>query len=180
MTDPQTFRLLDPTGKEIMTGSMSAIMERLPNTTARDAALESMLRTAADAVEAEQKRDDAVRSAANAVCDTLTHLTARMDAYIARREAQRKADEEQAARQEQEEIQHYLDQLPDPDEEPNLNTGDLSAIVTAPEDPEATVLEPDDTGPNELVEMRPVTDPAELAHAPKAPTQPIAISLNEE
>jgi hypothetical protein len=180
MTDnPQTFTLTSPTGEVIMTGSMSAIMERLPDTPARDAALSSMLRTAADAVEAEQRQQEAMASAAQMIADTCTHLTSRLDAYIARREAQRKADEEEAARQEQEEIQNYLDALPDPDN-PNPNTGDLSAVVTAPEDPTGAELEPDDTGPNELVEMRPVTDPAELAHAPKAPTQPIAISLNEE
>jgi hypothetical protein len=177
MTDnPQTFTLTSPTGEVIMTGSMSAIMERLPDTPARDAALESMLRTAADAVEAEQRQQEAMASAAQMIADTCTHLTSRLDAYIARREAQRKADEEEAARQEQEEIENYLDAQPDPD---NPNTGDLSAVITAPEDPEATVLEPDDS-PNEIVETRPVTEPAELAHAPKAPTQPIAISLNED
>jgi hypothetical protein len=175
--DTPLFTLTSPTGEVIMRGSMSAVMERLPDTHARTNAIESMYRVAADAVEAEERQQEAMASAAQMIADTCAHLTSRLDAYIQRREAQRKADEEEEARLEQEQIQHYLDTLPDPD---NPNTGDLSAVITAPKDLEATVLELDDTGPNELVEMRPITEPAELAHAPKPTQQPIAISLNSE
>jgi hypothetical protein len=45
MTDTQLFRLLDPDGKEIMNGPMSAIMERLPDTHDRNAALETRLQS---------------------------------------------------------------------------------------------------------------------------------------
>ena len=45
MTDTQTFKLYGPSGDVIMTGSMSAIMERLPDTHARNDALSTMLDT---------------------------------------------------------------------------------------------------------------------------------------
>src|SRR3974377_669470 len=118
MTEPdtRTFRLLDPDGKEIMNGPMNAIMERLPNTRARNDALDSMLKTAIEAVEAERKRDEAIHSTAQMIVDGVTHLINRMDALEAKREAQRKADAEEAEREEQEQIQSMLDALPDPDD----------------------------------------------------------------
>jgi hypothetical protein len=103
-TDTQLFRLLDPEGKEIMNGPMSMIMERLPDTTARNDAIDSMLRTAVDAVEAEEKLADARASAAQILSDGITRLSTRMDTYGAKRaeEAERK-EQEQAQRCSEEE-----------------------------------------------------------------------------
>jgi hypothetical protein len=143
-----------------------------------------MLRTAVDAVEAEHKRDEAIRSAAKAVSDAVLHLTHRMDAYIARREEQRKADEEQAEREEQEEIQRTLDALPDPDDPDQfVPTGDLHELpATDPQEqePDPQEQQPDDQGLEGVIATRPITDPEELAHAPKPQVQPIAVQLNAE
>jgi vacuolar-type H+-ATPase subunit H len=118
MSDPDTqmFRLLSPDGQEIMAGPMSALMERLPDTHDRNAALETAVRAAKEAVEAEERLQDARACAAQIISDTVSRLCARLDAYVAHQEEQRRQDEEQALRQEQEEIQRTLDQLPDPDE----------------------------------------------------------------
>jgi hypothetical protein len=51
----QTFKLSSPSGDVIMTGSMNAIMERLPGTHARNDALSTMLDTAVKQMEAEGK-----------------------------------------------------------------------------------------------------------------------------
>jgi vacuolar-type H+-ATPase subunit H len=117
MTDPdtQTFRLLDPSGQEIMSGPMSLIMENIPDSNARNSALEEAVHAAQQAVEAEQRLHDARACAAQIISDTVTRLCHRLDAYLTRQEEQQRQDEEQALRQEQEEIQRTLDQLPDPD-----------------------------------------------------------------
>ncbi len=180
-TDTQQFVLTSATGEVIAHGSMSSVMEHLPDTHARDAALSSMLRTATDAVEAEQRRAEAYASAIQMISDTVEHLTNRMDAYIARREDQRRRDAEQAEREEQEEIQRTLDALPDPDDAPipfHTPTGDLHALP-APEDPADPA---DDSGLSGVTATRPVADPADLGGVPdpKQVSQPIAISLNEE
>jgi hypothetical protein len=138
MTDdtPQTFKLTSPTGEVIMTGSMSAIMERLPDTHARDDALDNMLRTAIDAVEAEERRQGAVRSCAHMLDAFADSMNARIDAYEAKCEAEAKAAAEEAEREEQERIQSMLDQLPDPD--------DPEGIIPPAQDPTGTELENDD------------------------------------
>jgi hypothetical protein len=184
-SDPRQFTLTSPDGSIIARGSMSAVMERLPDTHARNDAIESMYRVAADAVEAEERQQEARASAVQMISDAVAHLTNRMDAYISRREAQRQADAEEAAREEQEQIQNYLDQLPDPDgPDTHIPTGDLHDLP-APEDPEGSALhatprEEDDQGLTGLAETRPITSLEELAHGPPQPTQPIAIQLNEE
>jgi hypothetical protein len=76
MSDTQIFKLLNPTGEVIMTGSMNAIMERLPDTHARNDALESMLRTAIDAVEAEERANVARAAATQILSDGITRLCA--------------------------------------------------------------------------------------------------------
>jgi vacuolar-type H+-ATPase subunit H len=110
------FRLLDPDGQEIMAGPMSALMERLPDTHDRNAVLETAVRAAKEAVEAEQRLEDARACAAQIISDTVTRLCSRLDAYVAHQEEQRRQDEEQALRQEQQRIQDELAALPDPDE----------------------------------------------------------------
>jgi hypothetical protein len=190
MTEPDTrlFHLFDSDGKEIMTGSMSAIMERLPSTKARDAALADMLRIAVDSVEAEQKRDEAVRSTVQMLSDVTAHLSARMDAYIARREKQRREDEQEAGAEEQRQIEAMLDGLPDFDN-PEANQLPDPLLVPDPQMP-SSLTEQDTDLPVSSVPMSNVQDPTlgsdptynfeELAHPQKQPQQPVSISLNEE
>jgi hypothetical protein len=116
MTDPaQTFRMLNSEGEEIASGSLPALMEHLPDTPAREAALDQMLKTAAEAVEAEQRRDEARACTVQMISDALTRLTDRLEREEQWRKDKARRDAEEAKRKEQEEIQRTLDQLPDPD-----------------------------------------------------------------
>jgi hypothetical protein len=186
MNDTQTFRLYGPSGEVIMTGSMSAIMERLPDTRARDDALDSMLRTAIDAVEAEEKRQDAVRSCAQMLDAFADQMNARIDAYEAKCEAEARAAAEEAERKEQEQIQRVLDAGPDPDD-PEPHSFDPKEREASDQDPEDGIPDPDDpTGASLTKEdagpaTRPTVDPTDLGYPPvqKQIPQPIDVSLNE-
>jgi hypothetical protein len=194
MTDTeQTFRLLDPDGQEIMNGPMSLIMERLPDTHARNDALDSMLKIACDAVEAEQRADEARASVARSLRDGITRLRARLDSFEkARAISQRRAEAEQQRRDRQR-VQAMLDQLPDPDD-PELYSLDRKereaspadqdpegSIIPTPEDPTGASIDPDDVGLEGVTATRPVTDPQDLGYPPaqKQVPQPVSISLNE-
>jgi|SRR3974390_1653468 len=176
MTDTdQQFKLLDPDGEVIMSGPMNIILEQLPDTHARNAALDEMLQTAVQAVEGEERQERARVTTAKMLSDVATRLTQRMDAYVARREAQRKADEQEAEREEQLQIREMLDNLPDPDDpsqfpDPSLTLEDEE--LSYPSVPMSSVEEPPGTDP--------VYDPAELKNPQKQPSQPIAISLNAQ
>jgi hypothetical protein len=190
MTDNQTFKLTGPAGDVIMTGSMSAIMERLPDTTARNDALSTMLDTAVKQVEAEERAEEARTCAAQILADGITHLTTRLDAYekqralsMKRAEAQRKARD--AAR-----VQRMLDQLPDPDDPDDLYPFDPKereasqdqnpeGVIPTPVDPTGASLK--DTGLEGSVAFRQTPDPEDLGIVPdpKQVSQPISISLNE-
>jgi hypothetical protein len=191
--DTQLFRLLDPGGQEIMSGPMSIIMERLPDTHARYDALDSMLKIACDAVEAEQRADEARASMARSLCDGITRLTARLDSFEkARAISQRRAHAE-AQRRDQQRVQAMLDALPDPDNpEPHsfdrkenaasTANQDPEGIIPAPEDPTGASIDPDDVGLEGITATRPTVDPKDLGYPPpqKQVSQPIDISLNEE
>jgi len=126
MSDTQTFKLYGPSGDVIMTSSMNAIMERLPDTSARNDALSTMLDTAVKQVEAEEKLEDARACAAQILADGITRLTSRLDAFEVRREEQQRLDEQEAEREQQRRVQAMLDALPDPDD-PDL--GDPTGII---------------------------------------------------
>ena len=206
MTDTQTFKLYGPTGDVIMTGSMSAIMERLPDTSARNDALSTMLDTAVKQVEAEEKLEDARACAAQILSDGITRLATRLDAFEVRREEQQRLDEQEAEREQQRRVQAMLDALPDPDD-PDL--GDPTGIIpptraTGAElesddgdleikhakDPERYGPGSDDEGPGDLPRelekgtpppfgsyTDPKPDPPGGPGDPKQVTQPISSSL---
>jgi hypothetical protein len=116
MTDnQQSFTLLDPYGVPIMKGSMNTLMEHIPDTSARNDALTSMLQIACDAVEAEEKLEDARACAAKILSDGITRLCSRLDQFEKQRALSAKRAE--AARKEaaQRQVQRYMDELPDPD-----------------------------------------------------------------
>ena len=117
MTDPaQTFKLYGPTGDIIMTGSMNAIMERIPDSVARNAALEDMLKVAADAVEAEERQEEAIRSCAQMLSTFADSMNARMDSFERQRALSAKRAEAARKATADRRVQRYLDELPDPDE----------------------------------------------------------------
>jgi hypothetical protein len=168
MTDPntQTFRLLDPSGQEIMSGPMSMIMENIPDSNARNSALEEAVHAATQAVQAEERLQDARACAAQIISDTVTRLCARLDAYIAHQEEQRRQDEEQAAREEQEEIQRTLDQLPDPDNPDNPD----EPYATDPKEREASLA----TGDDGDLEIRHEVDPERYGPGEREDAEPQA------
>jgi hypothetical protein len=121
MTDPaQTFKLYGPTGDIIMTGSMSAIMERIPDSVARNAALEDMLKIAADAVGAEERQAEARACAIRTLSDGVARLATRLDSFEKELAISMEREEAEQHRRDQQEVQSYLDALPDPDEPDEL------------------------------------------------------------
>jgi hypothetical protein len=190
MSDTQTFKLYGPSGDVIMTGSMNAIMERLPDTHARNDALSTMLDTAVKQVEAEEKLEDARACAAKILSDGVTRLASRLDAFekqralsMKRAEAQRKARD--AAR-----VQRYLDELPDPDApEPTAASDDDPLTSHGPVDPEK-YGPANDEAPGDLPRQleretpplsgsytEPKPDPLGGPEDPKQVQQPISASL---
>jgi hypothetical protein len=189
----QTFRLYGPSGDVIMTGSMNAIMERLPDTTARNDALSTMLDTAVKQVEAEEKLEDARACAAQILVDGITRLTSRLDQFEKQRALSAKRAE--AARKEaaQRQVQRYMDELPDPDDpdpdeqepystDPAERAASLRDQATEglppPADPAGAALK--DAGlEQEVTATRPTPDPADLGHVPdpKQIAPPVAASF---
>ena len=177
MTDPaQTFKLYGPTGDIIMTGSMNAIMERLPDTKARDSALADMLKIAADAVEAEERQVEARACAIRTLSDGLTNLSTRLDSFEKQRAISAKRAE--AARKEaaQQRVQRYLDELPDPDD-PDLYSFDPKERSTTSA-PDEVSQDPSEMGAVYDPEPHPESGSRLNSPAPQV-AQPTAISLNE-
>ena len=191
MTDPaQIFKLYGPTGDIIMTGSMNAIMERIPDSVARNAALEDMLKVAADAVEAEERQEEAIRSCAQMLSTFADSMNARMDSFERQRALSAKRAEAARKATADRRVQRYLDELPDPDEpySETDSTGadgeDPEGVIPPPEDPTGATLA--DEGPQDPNEMGAVYDPEPHPEPgsrlyPPRPgiAQPVSISLNE-
>ena len=204
MTDTQTFKLYGPSGEVIMTGSMSAIMERLPDTHARNDALSTMLDTAVKQVEAEEKLEDARACATQILHDGITRLCARLDAFEKQRAISMKRAEAERQRRDQQRVQSYLDQLPDPDlpDDPKAfgiippaqdptgaeleSDGDDLTIKSAvdperygPVEEDAEEFDPNLFGERDVPTLGPEPG-SRLYQGPPQIAPPTAISLNEE
>jgi hypothetical protein len=190
MTDTQTFKLYGPTGDVIMTGSMNAIMERLPDTHARNDAEHSMLETAIKAAEAEERADEARSVAARYLSDAITRLVDRLDSFEKQRALSMKRQEAEQQRRDRQRVRSYIDTWPDPEEpepEPKDDEGELEPHQ--PVDPEKYRPEQDDAEgdlPPEVMKTvppspgtTPLTSAAELGTPkdPKQTPQPISVSL---
>jgi hypothetical protein len=171
MSDTQIFKLLNPTGEVIMTGSMNAIMERLPDTHARNDALDSMLRTAVDAVEAEERANEARASAAQILSDGITRLSARIDSFEKARAISMKRAEAEQQRRDRQRVAAMLDALPDPDQPSDPYSIDLKERVA---DQHPTDILPPPRDPEE-----PGPEPGSILYPPRPQiAAPTAISLN--
>jgi hypothetical protein len=117
VTDPQPqFKLLAPDGTCIATGSMSAITERILDSTSRRAAQQLI----ADAAKAGETLNELRQERKAAFNDNLRLARAKLSALVRRMDAVEAEEKEQQrldAEEEQRQIQHMLDELPDPDEE---------------------------------------------------------------
>jgi hypothetical protein len=94
---------------------MAAIMERLPDTHARNDALSTMLDTAVRQVEAEERLEDARASAAQILADGITRLATRLDQFEKQRALSAKRAEAERKARDAARVQRYLDELPDPE-----------------------------------------------------------------
>jgi hypothetical protein len=160
----------------IAVGSMSAVMEHLPDTIARQDAINRLDEGMAKAAEVAQLQSMARACNVIAFADSIDRLTGRLDAFTARRDAQRRADAAREAEEEAKRIQAELDALPDPDD-PNPFSGKS-------EKPEPS-LEVEDDGelPEALAKYSeaPEPEPEEPPWPPKNyVAQPIAVQLNSD
>jgi hypothetical protein len=171
-TDTQLFRLLDPDGKEIMSGPMSIIMEHLPDTNARNAALDGMLRSAIDAVEAEERTNQARTAAAQILSDGITRLCSRMDSFEKARALSMKRAEAEIQHRARQRVAAMLDALPDPDEpEPTTEPYSIDRKQRMADQEPNEILPPPRESPG--------PEPGSLDYPPHPQiAAPTAISLN--
>jgi hypothetical protein len=119
-TGPDRFAIIPiPPGpsptNSLFVGPLSMVMQNLPDTKARTDAMEELeaARIGAEQIQIMQDVNRGLQAAA--FCDAVTHLTRRLDSYVARRTARIKADQEAKEREEQQLIEDALSKLPDPD-----------------------------------------------------------------
>jgi len=183
MTSPpasgQQFKLYGPSGEVIMTGSMSAILERIPDSVARNAALDDAVRIASDAVEAEERLQNARACAARTLCDSILHLEHRIDAFEKARSLAAKRAEAERQRRDRQRVQSYIDGLPDPDD-PNPDPYSIDPQETpADADPAANAAPQDPDMMGEVYDPQPAPDPGSILYDPphRVVPQPTSTSL---
>jgi hypothetical protein len=160
----------------IITGSMSAVMEYIPQSVARQDAIEELekARFTADQISSLQEKTRAVQ--ATMLSDSINHLTARLDVLVARRDEEAREREAEEETAEAKKIADELAALPDPDDpRPHENTGNLHTL-SAKEDPGDPT---DDTEGYLPEELAPPPDPPPEQKGTVFP-QPTAIQANEE
>jgi hypothetical protein len=197
MTDTPAFAIIplhpyEPVpDNAIMQGSMDAVMERIIDSNARNAAVDILrdARIAADQLEQTRAQETQILARGiQSLNDTITRLSRRMDAVEQHRGAQARQD----AAAEAERVQKELDAMPDPDN-PNAPAlyppgGELHSVAATT--PATTKSVPDNEGdlPNEVLKDvppptgdYPVNDPSELAHPQQSKYRnPAAVSLNSD
>ena len=120
-----------PPDNAIMHGSLDAVMERIIDTNARNAAVDVLRDAQIEADQLEQTRAQETQILARGIRslnDTITRLSRRMDAVEAQQTTRMRHDAAREAKR----VQDYLKTLPDPDDPPashgHFNTGDLSPL----------------------------------------------------
>jgi hypothetical protein len=162
----------------LFVGPLSMVMQNLPDTRARQDAMEELeaARIGAEQIQIMQDVNRGLQAAA--FCDAVTHLTRRFDAFQARRDARIKADQEAKEREEQQQIEDALSKLPDPDSPHAWETAGELTPVQASEPAHEEQLAASDQGdlPAEISKDPPDTDP-ELTKAREPTTRnPVGIS----
>jgi hypothetical protein len=160
MTDHSLFAITPVTNGHapddaLVVGPMSEVFEYIPQTVARQDATEQLERArfTADQITSVQEKTRAVQ--ASMLCDSVNHLSSRLDALMQRRDEQTRRDAEREEEEEAQRIQAEIDALPDPDN-PDAHThspgGELHALspkgehdeaeaeFEEPEDPTGTVI----------------------------------------
>jgi hypothetical protein len=157
----------------IAVGSMATVMEHLPDTIARQDAINRLDEARLDAAQI-KRAQNAIRALQVAnFCDSVNRGIRRLDAFVARKAERARADAEREAEEEAKRIQAELEALPDPDD-PNPFSGKS-------EKPEPSLEIEGDDGElpealakySEAPELKPVKPKNYVS-------QPIAIQLNSE
>ena len=99
----------------IVVGPISMVMEYIPQSIARQDAVEELekARFTADQIASMQQKTRAVQ--ASMLVDSASHLLARLDSFLQHRADRLRRDAEREAEEEHKRIQDELDGLPDPD-----------------------------------------------------------------
>jgi hypothetical protein len=151
------------TDEAIVIGDMRQVFEYIPQSVARDDAMAELERArfTADQIKSMQAKTRAVQ--VSMLADSVSHLSSRLDAFLARRADEARRDAEEAERQEAERIQAELDALPDPDNpDGDIPGGELHAL------PPSEVPEPS-------LELE---DQAEFLEPEPAVQQPTAVTFD--
>jgi hypothetical protein len=90
-------------------------MEELPDSLARNELLANLKQMRADALQAEQRKADAIASQARILVDSVLHLQHRLDSFEKKQADKKRRDEEAKAQREKQAIADYINGLPDPD-----------------------------------------------------------------
>jgi hypothetical protein len=157
----------------IAVGSMSAVMEHLPDTIARQDAITRLDKARMDAKQISRAQNVVRALQVAAFCDSVDRFARRQDAFIARKAERARADAAREAEEEAKRIQAELDALPDPDD-PNPFSGKS-------EKPEPSLeIEGDDGDLPEALAKYSEAPDLKPVRPKNYVSQPIAIQLNSE
>jgi hypothetical protein len=175
----------------IVVGNMSAVMECIPQSVARQEAEGRLAEAKRDAAETERQQQEVRSCAAQILGEGLTRLSERLDQFETRRAALAEQAKRDAEAAEYQAVEDEMNRMPDPD------NPDVHAALQAGDDGELTAKPPVDTErhnpahledagegdlPNELERGAPPPIGPFGAPPPRQPEfrSPAAISLNQE
>jgi hypothetical protein len=159
----------------IVVGSMKEVMEYIPQSVARNDAHEELerARSTADQIASMQNKTRAVQ--ATMLADSVNHLSARLDTFLARRDEEAKRARRDAEEAEEKRIEDELAQLPDPDNPDthgHLPGGELHSVPAKDEEEQEVEDQVEFALPEDL---EPEPEPKGGVYP-----QPTSIQLNEE
>ena len=172
----------------LMIGPLDVIMQNLPDTHARADALNDLElhRIKADQIATMQQVSRGMQVAS--FCDSLNHLSARVDAEVIRRAERRRRDAEEAKALEEKQIADALSKLPDPDM-PSSWSDDGELTTREPSQPEdeeqLAATETDNEGdlPDKLLEEVPPPlgiDPDVSGTRQPTARSPVAVTMSAD
>jgi hypothetical protein len=175
----------------IVVGNMSAVMECIPQSVAREEAEGRLAQAKRDAAETERQQQEVRACAAQILGEGLTRLSERLDQFETRKATLAEQAKRDAAEAEYQAVEDEINRLPDPD------NPDVHSALQAGDDGDLTIKPPVDTErhnpahledagegdlPNELERGAPPPIGPFGAPPPRQPKfrSPAAISLNQE
>jgi hypothetical protein len=105
---------------------MSRVLEELPDSRARNELLNHLKQMRADALQAEQRKADAIASQARILVDSVLHLQHRLDSFEKKQADRKRRNAAAKAQREKQAIADYIESLPDPDNPASYEGGELT------------------------------------------------------